>query len=235
VARWLGWILAWFLVGVACGPPDRSGWAEEARIWHDSLRELQLAQGGAAFGYFLSPEVVWDDSAFYAAEAETFPAVGAYAIHRAERLLGPESLAMEPAIFIDTTGLVEFFFYDWAPLGNDRLPDTKAPAHGVALFKAIGPTGAESLVQAMAMEDWRDRHPGWPQNDEAEAVATSWTEIWSATPDRAERLYRIDAHLRDTIGGVDVTGRAAIGELAAEGGAWGIARVGQDAVLGHYL
>ncbi len=178
--------------------------------------------------------MVWDDSANYAEEAEGSPSVGDEAILFAASVLGPESLRLEPEIFISVDGLVDFFFYDWSPLGNDFRPDTKEPAHGVSLMAPIGPLGAESLVNGTAIEDWRDRRPGWPQADEAEAVATSWTQLWSGTTDDVDMLYRNDARLQDSIVGIDLAGRDAIVDFAASVGLWEITTVGPDDVRGVY-
>ncbi|MDH3680883.1 MAG: hypothetical protein OEV40_13135 [Acidimicrobiia bacterium] len=232
--RWLCGLLAVIVVASACSSSDQRAWAAEAQAWHDGLREAQIAQGGGAYARFLAPDVVWDDSAPYAEEAEGFPSLGEEAIDFAARVLGPESLLLEPDIFISVDGLVDFWFYDWAPLGNDFRPDTKEPAHGVSLMAPIGSLGAESFINGTAIEDWRDRRPGWPQADETEAVATSWTQVWSGTADGVGSLYHSDARLRDTIGGIDLTGRDAIADLARAAGQWEITTVGRDAVRGVY-
>lgn len=232
--RWLGWLVAVSVVCAACGSSDGDDWAEEAEFWHEDLRTAHLAEGGEAFARFLAPDVVWDDSAILAETIEAAETKGALALLKARLIFGPESLVIEPDVFVDTEGLVDFIFYDWAPLGNDFLPETKEPAHGVGLFTPIGPSGAEALVHGEAIDDWRDRRPGSPQADEAEAVATIWTQAWSGTTDHVDTLYHVEARLRDSLSGIDATGRDAIAERAREGGTWTITTVGQDAVRGVY-
>ena len=233
--RWLGLLVAVTLLAAACGDsPDATEWATEAQAWHDSLIEAQIGQGGGVYTRFLSPDVVWDDSAYYAEEAEGFPRLGDEAIEFAAWVLGPESLRLEPEIFISVDGLVEFWFYDWAPHGHDFRADTEEPAHGVSLMAPIGPLGVESFINGTAIEDWRDRRPGWAQADEAEAAAMLWTRLWSGTSDDVDSLYRDDVRLQDSIDGVDITGRDAIAELAAAAGTWEITTVDPDAVRGVY-
>jgi hypothetical protein len=224
------------LVAAACGAAsDQAGWAVEAEAWHDGLVEAQIAQGGDAYARFLSPDVVYNDSGVFAEEAAAAIKTGELAIAFAGWVLGPESLRLEPQIYISVDGLVELWFYDWAPLGMDFLPDTKEPAHGVGLMAPIGPLGAEALIIGMAIEDWRDRHPGWPQAAEAEAVATSWTRVWSGTTDDIDVLYRHDARLQDSIAGIDITGRDSVADPAAASGTWEITTVAPDDVRGVYL
>ncbi len=223
------------VAGRRCGgSPDPAEWAAEAEASHDALIRGQIARGGDADSEFLAPDVVWDDSANYAEEAEGFPSVGDEAIDFAAVVLDPESLLLEPEIFISVDGLVDFWFYDWAPLGNDFRPDTKDPAHGVSLMAPIGSLGAESFVNGTAIEDWRDRRPDWPQADEAEAVARAWTQLWSGTRSEIDVLYHDDARVRNSIGGVDITGRDAIADLAAAAGAWEITAVAPVGVRGVY-
>ncbi len=186
------------------------------------------------YAEFLSPDVVWDDSANYAEDAEQSLSVGDEAIDFAAVVLDPKSLRLEPEIFVSVDGLVDFWFYDWAPLGMDFRPDTKEPAHGVSLMAPIGPLGAESFINGTAIEDWRDRRPDWPQADEAEVVATAWTGLWSGVTGDLDQLYRDDARVQDTIAGIDVAGRDAIADLAAGAGSWEITTVAPDGVRGVY-
>ncbi len=176
-----------------------------------------------------------DDSANYAEEAEGFPRLGDEAINFAAWVLGPESLRLEPEIFISVDGLVDFWFYDWSPLGNSVRPDTEEPSHGVSLMAPIGPLGAELFINGTAVADWRDRRPRWPQADEAEAVATAWTGLWSGTGSDVGSLCGVDARVQDSIDGVDIAGHEAIAELvAATSGTWEITTVAPDAVRGVY-
>jgi hypothetical protein len=178
--------------------------------------------------------VVWDDTALYPEDAELLPTRGREAMHRAEWALGSESLWLEGDIFVSVEGLVDFWVYDWAPLGANHLPETEEPAHGVSSLAPIGSSGAESFINGTAIEDWRDRRPDWPQADEAERLATSWTRAWSGDTGEVDALYDRDARLVDTIAGIDLTGREGIAGLVGAGGRWQITTVGADDVRGVY-
>ncbi len=226
--------MAAILVAAACGgrSPDPAEWAAEAEVWHDALMKAQIAEGGAAYAKFLAPDVVWDHRANFSDHPQLH--VGEDAVWQADRLAGPESVRLEPEIFISVDGLVEFYFYDFAPLGNDGFPETEEPQHGVSLMAPIGPSGVEWWVTATAIEDWRAPRPDWPQADEAEVLATAWTGLWSGTSDDIDLLYRNDARVHDSIAAVEVTGHHAIAELAAGAGTWEITTVDPDAVRGVY-
>lgn len=233
--RRLAWFVASVVVWSACGSPETGDeWAAEAQAWHDSLRAAQIVEGGAAYQRYLSPDVVWDDCAVYAGGCGSDPTVGNEAIENAAWALGPESLRLERDVFISVDGLVDFWFYDWAPLGNDVRADTQEPAHGVSLMTPIGASGAQYFVNGRATQDWGDLRAELPEVDQGEAVATLWTRVWSGSRDDVDALYHRDARLRDTIAGVDLTGRDVIAGLARADGQWQITTVDPDNVRGVY-
>lgn len=208
-------------------------WAAEAQAWYDGLTAAQIAEGGTAFARFAAPDLVAEDRPVYAGAAGNVW-VGTDAVEAAAVLLGPESLRMDPEIFVSVDGLVLSALYDWAPLGNDYRPDTKEPAHLVCLMMPIGSLGYGSWICGRSAEDWGERRSELPEVDDAEAIATSWTRVWSGADGDVPSLYDGHVRLRDTIAGVDVSGRDAVAERAGVSGRWEITTVDPDDVRGVY-
>lgn len=227
----LGFVVGLALAVAGCGRSGEVEWFEEADEWHASLVQGHLAAGSDVFPYFLSPVANWDAGPVAMGDG---PVWGEQFEGYAERYLTTESLAIGPEVFVSTSGLVTSFVYDWRPTFSGS-PGRIAPAtHGVMRLEPIDPLGADAVVLASSIGDWRMTHPpDWLHADVADVIADAWIRIWSGADDEVADWYQPDAEVTDSIAGHHVSGSDGIVQLAAATtGDWTIARFGVKDVKG---
>ncbi len=200
-------------------------WAEEAQIWHDAMDPLLSEVGGSAWEYFWDPNVEFDyrpmtpwASVLYGANAYAFM----------QRLLPPGGHASTKteSIFVSTDGAITLNLLDWGPSGLDEGSLTERPAQLANISDPIGINGAERMVSAWTVTNWRERQPHrFELADQADAIAAAWIETW--TNGQRGNLYGADAELIDTIAGIHLEGSADIANFVGETSAqWTIAITG---------
>lgn len=208
-----------------------SSWAREAENWHAAMVEHHLAVGAHTFDHVLSPDATWDSGPVKLGEPVR---AGTTLRESVQHFQGPESLAIGREVFTNASGFVVPFAWD-ARSTYVGEPGRIAPLiHGVMRLEPIDSTGADAVVMASSIGDWRMTHPAdWPHAETAEAIASDWLAVWSGEHEESIEVYRPDARLTDSIAAHEVTGVDAIARLAADTARdWTIATLGVREVRG---